>query len=80
MQHEMLQAQQESINDLKKMIAFLLKNSKKKIKSPKTKLLPAKGRIKRMGMKTLPLNTLMALKTTLDMKILSFLLLKNQRI
>jgi len=36
-QHEMLQVQQESINDLKKMIALLLKKSKKKIKSPKTK-------------------------------------------
>ena len=36
-QHEMLQAQQESINDLKKMIALLLKKSKKKIISLKTK-------------------------------------------
>jgi len=36
-QHEMLQVQQEFINDLKKMIALLLKILKKKTKSPKTK-------------------------------------------
>jgi len=35
-QHEMLQAQQESMNDLKKMVALLLKKSKR-TKSPKTK-------------------------------------------
>jgi len=75
-QHEMLQAQQESINDLKK-IALLLKKSKKKTKSSKTKLLPAKARVKRRRMKTLPPNTLMAIITTLNMKILSLLLLKN---
>ena len=36
-QHEMLQAQQESIYNLKKMIGFLLEKLKKKTKSPKTK-------------------------------------------
>jgi len=35
--HEILQAQQESINDLKKTIGFLFKKSKKKTKSLKTK-------------------------------------------
>ena len=35
--HEMIQAQQESINDLKKMMALLFKKSKKKTKSSKIK-------------------------------------------
>ena len=72
----MLQAQQESINDLKKMIAHLLTKLRKKTKSLKTKLLTAKVRVKRR-MKTLPPNTLIAMKITLDLKILSLLLLKN---
>jgi len=45
-QHEMLQAQQESINDLKKMIALLLKKSKKKAKNPKTKSSSCKSKSK----------------------------------
>jgi len=75
-QHKMLQAQQESINNLKKMIAFLLKMPRKKMKSPKTS---AKARLKRRRMKTLPPNSLMAMRTTLDLTILSLLLLKNHR-
>ena len=75
----MLQAQLESINDLKK-IAFLLKKSKKKMKSSKTKTSSRKSKGKRKRMKTLPPNTLMAMRTTLDIKILSLLLLKNQKI
>ena len=43
-QHEMLQAQQESINDLKKMIALLLKKLKKKSKGPKTKASSCKSK------------------------------------
>ena len=61
------------------MIALLLKKSKKKTKSLKIKFLPAKVRVKRRRMKTLPPNILMAMITTFDMKIMS-LLLKNQRI
>ena len=69
----MLHAQQESINNLKKMIACLLKKSKKKIRVRRLKLLLAKARVKRW-VKTLPPNILMAMRTTLDMKILSLLL------
>ena len=36
-QHEILRAQKESINDLKKMMTFLLDKQKKKTKSSKTK-------------------------------------------
>ena len=43
----MLQAQQESINDLKKMIAFLLKKLNKKTKSPKTKFSSRKSKSKK---------------------------------
>ena len=76
----MLQAQQEFINDLKKMIALLLKKSKKKMKSPKTKTSFHKSKGKKNNVKTLSPNTLMAMRITLDMKILSLLLLKNQKI
>jgi len=43
----MLQAQQESINDLKKIIAFLLKKSEKKTKSLKTKASSRKSKGKK---------------------------------
>jgi len=72
----MLQAQQEFINDLKKMIARLLKSRRRRQKVRRLNFLPAKARIKRRRMKALPPNNLMVMKTTLD-KILSFLLLKN---
>jgi len=72
----MLQAQQEFINDLKKMIARLLKSRRRRQKVRRLNFLPAKARIKRRRMKALPPNNLMVMKITLD-KILSFLLLKN---
>jgi len=45
----MLQAQQESINDLKKMIALLLKKPRKKTKSLKTKASSCKSKGKEKG-------------------------------
>ena len=46
-QHEMLQAQQDSINDLKKMVTLLLEKSKKKMKSLKTKASSRKSKGKK---------------------------------
>ena len=43
-QHEMLRAQQESVNDLKKMMTLLLDKQKKKTKSPKTKSSSSKSK------------------------------------
>ena len=43
----MLQAQHEFINDLKKMIALLLKKLKKKTKCPKTKAYSRKSKSKK---------------------------------
>jgi len=53
------------------MIALLLKKSKKKMKSPKTKTSFHKRKGKKNDVKTLSPNTLMAMRITLDMKILS---------
>ena len=48
-QHEMLRAQQESINDLKKMMTLLLEKSKKALKTRKAKASSSKRKGKKEG-------------------------------
>ena len=78
-QHEMFQAQQESINGLKKMMTLFLDKKQKKTKSSKTKASSRKSKDKKKEVRTLPLNPLTAMRTTSSMKTFS-LLQKNQRI
>ena len=78
-QHEMLQAQQESINDLKKIMALLFKKLKK-MKSSKTKISSHKRKGKEKEDKNFTSEHSDGSENNLDMKILSLLLLKNQRI
>jgi len=61
------------------MIALLLEKPKKKMKSPKTKVSSSKRKGKKKEVKTLPPNTLMAMRITSNIKFPN-LHLKKRRI
>jgi len=61
------------------MVSFLLKKSKKKTKVPKAKASSRKSNGKKLGENFTSKHTLMVMRTTFNIKVLS-LLLKNRRI